>query len=153
MSNNFPISNYKLSLGTVYFSKAPCCVEDFKCIKPLNISCIFNLAKELNFLYDMEAIYANEVILGNIKDFSIPENMDLFIEQINKLANYLTNGENVYVHCMGGHGRTSMVIVCLLYIFTDLTKEQIFEKVKLEVKGPETDRQIEFVNLVLNKLT
>jgi hypothetical protein len=66
--------------------------------------------------------YPNEVKIKNtdfkllhypIRDFSVPSKafMTSILDKIDEL---IANGESIYVHCQGGHGRTGTVIGCWL---------------------------------------
>jgi hypothetical protein len=49
-----------------------------------------------------------------IVDRGIPTSMELFSDLITTLAEQLSNGKNVAVHCRQGIGRAGLVAVCLL---------------------------------------
>ncbi len=50
----------------------------------------------------------------SIVDRSIPSSFEAFSELMAKLAEQLTEGENVAVHCRQGIGRAALVAICLL---------------------------------------
>lgn len=54
-----------------------------------------------------------QVIHYPIKDDDIPTKTAL-LTHIAQLLQLLTDGKNIYVHCAGGHGRTSLYVACLL---------------------------------------
>jgi len=58
-----------------------------------------------------------EVIYFPIEDRSIPTNHDEFCKFLIKVSSRIKNlreGERIYVHCKGGHGRSGVVVACLL---------------------------------------
>lgn len=54
----------------------------------------------------------------SIVDNNIPSNPKLFLEFIRYLTNIIQSNKKVYIHCKGGHGRSSLLVSALLcYIF------------------------------------
>lgn len=49
-----------------------------------------------------------------IKDFGLPENKQVFDGFVVKAARALLGGQNVWVHCAAGIGRTSLFVGCVL---------------------------------------
>lgn len=49
-----------------------------------------------------------------IKDKSIPENSALFCKFILWIISLLNSGQKLYIHCRGGHGRSGLVVTCIL---------------------------------------
>jgi hypothetical protein len=67
-----------------------------------------------------------------IRDNFIPCNMDMFHEFITWLVftmGVMKEGERMYVHCKGGHGRSGMVVCCLLCSLHNLSPERSIEEV------------------------
>lgn len=65
---------------------------------------------------DLIAYYKDsgfEVIHYPIKDFGVPQDMKDFYRFIQTVAAALQKG-NALVHCMGGYGRTGLIVACLL---------------------------------------
>ena len=56
----------------------------------------------------------------DIKSFSI------FIIRLKYIINSLTNNK-IYIHCRGGHGRSGIVVACLLCILYKITPEQALD--------------------------
>ena len=54
------------------------------------------------------------VIRYPIPDYGTPADRMTFSALLEDIADRLTRGERLYVHCMGGIGRTGTVLACLL---------------------------------------
>jgi len=57
------------------------------------------------------------------------------VEEVKELsrniANRFLNGEHIYIHCSGGHGRTGTIAAIVLYmLYPDLTITQIFDYIQ-----------------------
>jgi ribA/ribD-fused uncharacterized protein len=65
----------------------------------------------------------------SITDRKIPTNRQSFahfIIQISNIINSLKNNDKIYIHCKGGHGRSGVVVACLLcYIFNMTTQDAL----------------------------
>jgi protein-tyrosine phosphatase len=62
-----------------------------------------------------------------IKDGHIPEDkkkFTIFLFIIQMILESLKPGEKLYLHCRGGHGRSSMVIACLLSILLNILPDE-----------------------------
>ena len=97
-----------------------------------------------------------------IKDRYIPENLYNFVKFIHKISEIikqLNEGEKIYIHCKGGHGRCGIVVSCLLcYIYRytstrslELTNEyhnnrQVMNERWRKVGSPQTEKQKDFVH-------
>lgn len=55
-----------------------------------------------------------------IKDFSVPTK-EYLLEILNKIDDCLKKNKRVYIHCMGGIGRTGVVIGCYL-VYSNIVK-------------------------------
>lgn len=49
-----------------------------------------------------------------IRDRKIPSNWITFAVLVKKVSEFIQNGEKVYVHCKGGHGRAGILVACVL---------------------------------------
>ena len=59
-----------------------------------------------------------------IKDHDIPNNLLLFSKFILKLIDIIKNKDNIiYIHCKGGHGRSGIVVACLLSLLFKIDGE------------------------------
>jgi len=96
-----------------------------------------------------------------IKDRYIPINLHeytKFIIQLCNEINHLKDGEKVYIHCKGGHGRSGIVVACILSYMNNISGE---ESILLTTKyhsnrktmrdrwrclgSPQTNKQKEFI--------
>lgn len=84
-----------------------------------------NEKEKLN-VYDAkeyQMIYVNFPIKDNFIPYDIKSFND-FIIWLMFTMNVLKEKESMYIHCKGGHGRSGMVVCCLLCLLHDLTPEQ-----------------------------
>ena len=61
-----------------------------------------------------------------IWDKSIPTNwykFSKFIKKILKTLKKLEKGEKIYIHCKGGHGRSGVLVACILKLYHNLDVE------------------------------
>ena len=59
-----------------------------------------------------------------IKDNNIPEHSIEFTSFIYKLCSIISNlpkGELIYIHCKGGHGRSGVVVSCIVALYFNIT--------------------------------
>ena len=96
-----------------------------------------------------------------IKDYGIPVNKAEFKRFIKMLCNIISNlkdGEKVYLHCKGGHGRCGIVVASILCMYYDILPERaLFLTNKYhndrktmrdkwrEIGSPQTEHQKNFV--------
>lgn len=96
-----------------------------------------------------------------IEDNNIPEDIPKFKEFVYHLSekiNNLKTGEKVYIHCKGGHGRSGMLVACILCYLQNIFPETALqmttlahsqrENLRLKWKNsrcPQTFRQRKFV--------
>jgi hypothetical protein len=99
-----------------------------------------------------------------IRDLSVPNDFlsfTKFIYQICEAINLLHQGEKVYVHCKGGHGRSGIVVACIVHelIFKDVEKAldhtSLCHSKRLEMRekwrvigSPQTEDQRQFVRTI-----
>lgn len=65
----------------------------------------------------------NQIIYYPISDGSVPNDMKDFQIFIHSLAERLHRGQKMYIHCRGGHGRSGIVVACLLCTFYGINAE------------------------------
>jgi hypothetical protein len=86
-----------------------------------------------------------------IQDMSTPSHEEM-AQILECLSSVVQSGENVYLHCFGGRGRTGTVVGCYL-VQQGMSPEQALEQIRLRRAGlpnsslpsPETSGQIYFV--------
>jgi len=79
-----------------------------------------------------------------IRDLGVPQNLLDFSKFILKLTNIILNlrTSKIYIHCRGGHGRSGVVISCILcQIYNKLTTQQILLLVNKYHNDRETMRE------------
>lgn len=68
-----------------------------------------------------EYVTQYELIHFRIKDRSVPDDLlsfSKFIIHLSEIIKHLKPSEKVYIHCKGGHGRSGLVVACLVcFIF------------------------------------
>jgi len=96
---------------------------DIQIIKDLNIKCLISLVEhdELNHLgakYLFKELDKNNIqwIQFEIKNFGIPtiNQYDELNSHIKTIYQRILIGENIYIHCMAGLGRTGMLAALIL---------------------------------------
>lgn len=78
--------------------------------------------KRLEYDYSLEIPkYKNLFYINfSIIDNNIPSSQVLFLEFINFLKDIIKTKKKIYIHCKGGHGRSSLVVaslLCHLYLY------------------------------------
>jgi protein-tyrosine phosphatase len=123
-----------------------CCpeTETLDMLYSEKFDCIWNMAKELSALAIDEKNYCELVVEGQIEDFSIPDNKELFNCQVKQITSLLNEGKKVFIHCMGGRGRTGLAIGSVL-VAMGQTPEEALEVVLDHCGGPDTKEQADFV--------
>lgn len=95
-----------------------------------------------HFKYFIDLTYSNESKIKQYKtkhtyinypilDHKAPsewKSFAKFIIQISNIINDLGTGEKIYIHCKGGHGRSGVVVACLLCYIYKLTPLRSIEK-------------------------
>jgi hypothetical protein len=54
-----------------------------------------------------------------IKDRSIPYDFKSFCGFLRLVLSLINRGEKIYIHCKGGHGRSTTVVSCILFLIRD----------------------------------
>lgn len=133
--------SFELFGGTVFFGRMWMLWEEEYAIKEFalnNISVIWNLRTMPHNDIGVKEIWSG------IEDHGIPKDVDSFLNDVERIVARLKNGENVFVHCLGGRGRTAMALAALL-VKEGTSAEDALTKVNSLVKGPETEEQKNFV--------
>jgi len=76
---------------------------------------ITNITNKDNIVYN---ITKKNYLNFPIKDNEIPDCILTYCNFIQKLKDHFNEGKKLYIHCRGGHGRSSMICVSLLYMIS-----------------------------------
>ena len=106
----------------VYFGPIP---NDFMVEKLLHnkFTVIVNVTEFPQIIHGIRTIHFP------IVDNSVPENIQDYCEFILSLKQAFEHGEKIYLHCLAGHSRSSMVIVSFLSCLFHLELKDIIKKV------------------------
>lgn len=96
-----------------------------------------------------------------IKDRHVPDNwkeFSCFLFYLTNIINSLKNNELIYIHCKGGHGRSGIVVSCLMCLIFKMTPEHALEHTRIshsnrsvmrdkwrKLGAPQTEHQKRFV--------
>ena len=58
-----------------------------------------------------------------IKDHDVPKNIIGYTSLLYNILGLIKKNEKIYVHCKGGHGRSGIVVACLLKILLSISAE------------------------------
>jgi protein tyrosine phosphatase len=99
-----------------------------------------------------------------IRDLGVPTDFvtfTRFIYQICEAIRSLNEGEKIYLHCKGGHGRSGIVVACIVHemIFKDVEKALVHTSLchsnRIEMRekwriigSPQTEDQRQFVRTI-----
>jgi protein-tyrosine phosphatase len=108
-----------------------------------------------SYRHRLEKIWGQDPVSHHrfpIPDLGIPDTPERMAEVLDHLQRMLAEGRRVYLHCMGGVGRTGMTVGCLL-VRTGLAPATALDVVaalfaqtpKHPRQSPETEAQREFV--------
>jgi protein-tyrosine phosphatase len=144
--------------GDLFLSSCPGMGKDLlgdvQIIKDLNIKCLISLMEkdELNHFGAknlFKELDQNKIkwIHFEIKNFGIPtlnqdDELNSHIKTINQR---ILNGENVYIHCMAGLGRTGMLAALILIKLGLQIKQSIQIIINTRPGSIETEAQENFV--------
>ena len=108
------------------------------------VSVIWNL-QERRDSYESEAQHFHAVVWTPVDDYSVPEDADAFVRDLDRVLALLRGGKHVYVHCMAGHGRTGLGLASLL-VRLGAPPALALSQVHEVCGGPETEEQKGFVH-------
>jgi protein-tyrosine phosphatase len=114
-----------------------------------NITDVFVLTQEDEFSTNLENNYKLHKINFHhypIDDFEAPTDSSSFsdmCEQIHKIAQ--TKKRKVMIHCMGGNGRTGVVLACILKKYHKISNPVTYIR-KFIPHAVESSEQLDFIN-------
>ena len=109
-------------------------------LKTLGITQIINLIEEKPPSNELKTIAKNNGI--DIHYFPIEDRESTDIETIDTILNLITPNRKTLVHCMGGIGRTNMILVCYLTKKLRMSQSEATTKLSSERKVILTNPQI-----------
>lgn len=122
-------------------------------IKYKNIDCVINLTEKHESEIDQELI---NYFGKNYYKYPIPDRSIITMENteiiIDKMIEYYDNDKNILVHCMGGKGRTNMIISCFAIKKFGLQFSEINELLKTTREYVLSKEQIDFIKKYEHKL-
>lgn len=139
------IKRVKTSSGFLYVGPLPD-IKDLE--KQGSFDIIWNLAWEWSYYAEVEKSYAGKVLCALIDDFCAPDEEELFFNQLEEVVDCLENGGKVFVHCMGGCGRTGTALTAIKGFLDNLSYKDALSFSKKEVGGPELMVQKAFLSEV-----
>lgn len=85
-------------------------------------------------------------IMYPITDQSIPNNKEDFKQMVGWLCNQLQAGKKIHIGCIGGHGRTGMVLAAMVNTLMPEEKAPIgYVRANYCTKAVESDSQVKFL--------
>lgn len=103
--------------------------------------------KGVKYFIDLTSISEKKIIRYNtsynyihypIVDYQVPTNwqsFSQFVIKICKIIISLTDDEKIYIHCRGGHGRSGLVVACILcYLFNITPQDALYKTSKYHSK-------------------
>lgn len=139
--------------------------DDIKYFESIGVRHFIDLTTPEDTLKPYETEY--NIIKFPIPDRKIPQNIRDFSSFILKLMVLIKNlnDEKVYIHCKGGHGRSGIVVACILKKYHNITPTEaleltnVYHSKRKEMKekwrnigSPQTNSQKKFVHKLFNPL-
>ena len=138
-----------------YFGGYPSKDEFYALIHDLQIEYFIDFTtlkerKNLSYNYEFDLVdfhnkkYLNFCILDN----KIPTCTSSFLRLVAYVSDKIKNGASVYLHCKGGHGRSTLFVACvLIYIHSydlhiSLENTKIFHKNRKNLKEKYKDMEV-----------
>jgi hypothetical protein len=113
-----------------YFGGYPSKTEFNKLINTLHITDFIDLTtvkerRRLDYNYEFDLTEYNNISYTNysILDNKIPKSTDSFLGFLYNTVKKIESDKYIYIHCKGGHGRSTLLVACLLMYFFAYTSE------------------------------
>jgi protein-tyrosine phosphatase len=133
--------------GTIYFG--PVFLSDderdalFADLDAKSVTTVWNVQDDQSS-HDEEARHFKAAIWSPIDDFDLPDDREKFVRDLDRVLALLQAGQNVYVHCAAGHGRTGLALASIL-VRLGVPSRQALNQTHQATGGPETAEQEAFV--------
>ena len=110
---------------------------------------------ELGLLKEQQICEKHEIDFINfpVKDVSVPNSQNDFIDLTKKLFNEIQSGKSIVIHCRMGIGRSSVLASAIMIKF-GIEKTGVFEVIAnhRKLKVPDTDEQKDWIDKVAEKI-
>jgi len=125
-SSNWVIENVLLVGGF------PTGIESFRAIQAVGINtfvCLNGMDKYEFYNYEYN-LSEDQFIHVPIEDMGVTDDA-IVLELCENIAKRILDGDTVYIHCAGGHGRTGVITAIVLHVlYPSLTYEQIINYIQ-----------------------
>ena len=98
--------------------------EQVEELEERGVSLFLDLTTEAEDLPLYSCRPGNQIFYYPIQDGRVPQDMKDFQIYIEALTERLCRGQKMYIHCKGGHGRSGVVVACLLRSYYNLDAEE-----------------------------
>lgn len=129
------------SSGKLFISPLP---TDLELKTAIKYDIIWNMMDNI-YIAEYEKQFAYDVLFGNVEDYDIPKDINLFDYQLDMVVNCLRLDGSVLIHCLAGHGRTGMALASVLSRLEGMPIKKAISKTKCICSGPESWNQIVFL--------
>ena len=136
-----------LCAGRIFFGPFPE-QETLMQLRAKKVTVVWNLMSELSGLFELESKLFTHAINTPIDDYDIPRTLQ-FLQDLDRVVAYLQAGQDVYIHCQGGHGRTGMALAALTVRLAKVSPEAALQYSLRHCQGPEREHQKQFIRETL----
>lgn len=127
----------------------PCPIDDvYQMLIEEDVSVVWNLAEELSDIAEKERRHFEHIIHSKIPDFSTPRSSEEFLSDLTSVVDLAVAGKIIFVHCLGGRGRTGMALAALAVCLKGLSVEEALEFAHKSCGGPEMESQKNFIKSI-----
>lgn len=149
ISNYYTVMSYKnLPLncpGKIFFGRLPSEEEMLILKEKETVNTVWNLLMELPWIIAEEKTVFTNVLNSPIQDYSVPQDDSNFFAILEEICLKLEAGQNIFVHCLGGRGRTGMALAALLIKINKMSTEKALDLTDKICGGPELESQKDFI--------
>lgn len=82
------------------------------------------------------------VLYYPIKDNNVPQNWENFSYLVVWLCHQLENGKRIFIHCKGGHGRSCLLVTCIIYYLSEHMNAREAIEHTVQIHNQRTDMSI-----------